>query len=113
MGIATNVTADFDRALDPATVNGTNVTLTGPGNTSVPATVSYDSALRRVTLHPTAPLAAGTTYTARLTTGLRASDGTALAADVTWTFTTQGASPTVTARTPAAGATGVERSRPT
>ncbi len=31
---------------------------------------------------------ASTTYTARLTTGLQASDGAALAADETWTFTT-------------------------
>ena len=85
----TNVTATFDRALDPATVTGANVTLTGPGSTAVAATVTYASATRRITLDPTATLAATTTYTVRLTTGLKATDGAALAAAVTWTFTTR------------------------
>ena len=105
----TTVTAAFDRDLDPATVIGANVKLTGPGGTSVPAAVSYDNATRRITLAPSATLAASTTYTATLTTGLKATDGAALAATVTWTFTTQGPPPAVTARTPAAGAILVSR----
>ncbi len=104
---STAVTADLDRDLDPATVNGTNVTLSGPGG-PVSATVTYDAGARRITLTPSATLAASTAYTATLTTGVKAVDGAALASNVTWTFTTPGPPPTVTARTPAAGATGVD-----
>jgi len=103
----TSVTADFDRDLDASTVNASNVTLAGPGG-PVPASVAYDSATKRITLQPNAALAASTAYTATLTTGIKASDGAATASNVTWSFTTQGPPPQVTAKTPAAGATGVD-----
>lgn len=103
-----NVTADFDRDLDPATVNGSNVTLTGPGG-PVPASVTYtDSGLRRITIDPSATLQPSTTYTATLTTGIQATDHTPMAANVSWSFTTQGPPPQVTSRSPADGATGVD-----
>src|SRR5207247_1761900 len=48
-------------------------------------------------------------YTAKLDTTIKASDGTALASAVTWSFTTTAPPPppTVTAKTPADGATDV------
>ncbi|WP_197446257.1 DUF4082 domain-containing protein [Tautonia plasticadhaerens] len=115
VAVGANVTATFSKALDPATVGTATFELRDPANNLVAATVTYHAPNRRATLNPSANLAAGTTYTARLrggTTDPRIKDlaGNALAANVTWTFTTAGAdttAPTVTGRSPAAGATGV------
>jgi hypothetical protein len=77
----------------------------------VAGAVAYDGATDTATLTPTAALAAGTAYTARLEATVKAADGAPLAAAVSWTFTTAAAAspsaPTVTSRIPAGGATGV------
>ena len=106
ISIATNVTATFDRALNPATVTTANVTLTPSGGSAVAATVSYNASAQQLTLTPTALLTPNKLYTARISTGVTATDGAALAAAVTWTFTTQPAL-TVSGQTPAPFATGV------
>jgi hypothetical protein len=95
---AANVTATFSEAMDAASVNGSTVELRDPANALAPATVSYNAASFTATLDPTASLAAGVTYTARVRGGSadpRVKDlaGNALAADVTWTFTTAAAPP--------------------
>jgi len=89
VAINTSPTATFSRAMDPATLTtGTaNVRATGSG-TVVPATVTYDAATNRVTIDPTADLAAGTAYTAQITTGATAADGSPLASTVSWEFST-------------------------
>ena len=104
--------AVFSRSLDPATVTASSFTLQRPDGSTVPATVSYDDSTRTATLTPTGDLAFSTLYTARLTTAITAVDGVPLAAPHSWSFTTATApppAPTVTARTPAEGATGVTR----
>jgi hypothetical protein len=111
--IGTNVTATFSE--DVTNVTTSTFTLTGPGNTSVPAPIGYNPATRTATLDPTANLANGTVYTATLTSAITDTSSNANAlAQVTWTFTTAAAGPppdttppTVTARSPAANATGV------
>ena len=108
-GVATNVspTATFSRAMTAASLTTTTATVRPQsGGSAVSAVVSYDSANNRVTINPNSNLALGTAYVATITTGATASDGIALASNVTWTFTTITA-PTVTATTPAANATGV------
>src|SRR5262249_15295220 len=103
---ATTVTATFSEAMDPATITGSTVTLTGPGTTAVPATVTYAAATRIATLAPTAALTTGTLYTATIkvgATGVTDLAGNRLAADVTWTFTVDTTPPTVTAMTPVGG----------
>ena len=106
---ATNITATFSEAVQG--VSGTTFTLTDPNGTAVTGAVSYNAATRVATLDPTANLNAGTTYTATLTGG-----GTAIrdAADNpldsnSWTFTTatDSTAPTLSTRTPAAGATSI------
>jgi Domain of unknown function (DUF4082)/Bacterial Ig-like domain len=90
-GVAANivVTASFSRPLSNATVTAANFTLApSAGGAAVAATVAYDPPNQAARLTPTAPLAAGTAYTATLTTGITASDGTPLAAPYSWTFTT-------------------------
>ena len=109
-GVASNtdVTAVFSEAVQAATPA---LQLTGPGSTNVAGTTTYDSASRTATFSPTAALSASTTYTARAS-GAKDTAGNTMDA-VTWTFTTAAADvtkPTVTARTPVSGATGVAAS---
>src|SRR2546428_4240062 len=86
-------TATFSRAMDPSTITSSSFTLTPSGGTPVSATVAYDSSTNIATLTPAAALANSTTYTAKLDTTVKASDGAALAGAVTWTFTTAAATP--------------------
>jgi hypothetical protein len=102
--INTLVSATFSEAMDPATINGTTFTLTGPGATPVAGVVTY--AGTTATFTPGAALATSTLYTATITTGAKDPAGAALAANFAWTFTTA-APPTVTSTVPAAGATAV------
>ena len=115
IAMTTAVTATFSEAVDPATVDTTTFELRAPGGALVPATVAYNSGTRTATLTPTAALAQSTTYTATVRGGAadpRVKDlaGNALAASTTWSFTTtvpDTTPPTVTAISPASGATGV------
>lgn len=79
-----SVSAVFSEDLDPATVNTTNFTLTGPGGL-VAGTVSYVNKV--ATFNPTANLVAGAVYTANLTTGITDLTGNAMAAAYPWSFT--------------------------
>jgi hypothetical protein len=95
---ATVATATFSEAMDAATIGGSTFELRNPSNAVVPATVSYNSTTRTATLQPASPLALATTYTARIKGGTadpRVKDlaGNALAADMTWSFTTAAAPP--------------------
>ena len=98
-----NVTATFSEAVTG--VSGTTFQLR-LGTTLVPAVVSYNAPTRVATLNPNVTLTADRIYTATLL-GVRDVAGNTMTAS-TWTFTT-GPAPTITATTPAAGATGVRR----
>jgi hypothetical protein len=104
-------TATFSRAMDPSTITSSTFSLVSSGGASVAGTVSYDSSSSTATFAPTSALAPSTTYTAKLSTGVQASDGTPLASAVSWTFTTQAPQPPqVTSTTPSDGATGISAS---
>lgn len=75
----------FSEEMDPSTINDQTFILM-QGDTPVPGTVSYSGFT--ATFNPTHPLAASTTYTATITTGAMDILGNALAAPVTWSFTT-------------------------
>src|SRR5204862_328581 len=77
-GVAVNVapTATFSRAMDATTITSSSFTLTGPSG-AVAATVGY--AGTTATLTPNAALANNTTYTASLSTTVKAADDVALA----------------------------------
>jgi methionine-rich copper-binding protein CopC len=98
----TPITATFSENVTG--VSGTTFTLK-QGTTAVAAAVTYNATTRVATLTPSAPLVTDRTYTATLTSGIRDAAGNALATK-TWNFIT-GTRPTVTAKTPASGATGV------
>jgi hypothetical protein len=90
----TKITATFDQAMNPATIDASTFTLSGPGG-SVGGIVTYDALNNTATLIPNANLLANKKYTATITTGVTNLCGTALEANFVWTFTT-GASTAVT-----------------
>jgi hypothetical protein len=109
-GVAINsaMTATFNEAMDPMTLNATTFTLK-QGTTPVSGTVTYSGFT--ATFKSTVNLAASTTYTATITTGAKDLAGNALASNYTWTFTTGAVPdttpPTVSSTVPANAATGV------
>ncbi|HUP93090.1 MAG TPA: Ig-like domain-containing protein [Solimonas sp.] len=113
----TPITATFTKDMAPATILAAGTfTLSCAAPCAAPAgTVSYDAATRTARFTPAAPLAAGETFTATITTAAEDTTGTALAgnqaplpaaSNYVWSFTTQ-APPTVTAVTPVNNATAV------
>uniref|UniRef100_A0A832I353 DUF4082 domain-containing protein n=1 Tax=Eiseniibacteriota bacterium TaxID=2212470 RepID=A0A832I353_UNCEI len=98
VAVGANVTATFSEAIDSATLDGTTFTLRAGADPPLAASVTWNAGTLTATLDPAAPLAYSTTYTARLAGGgadPRVKDvaGNALAADVTWSFTTAAAPP--------------------
>ena len=94
-GVSTTVrpTATFGEAMDASTFSVNTFDLRNSGGTLIPASVSYDAGSRTVVLAPTSPLAGSTTYTATLYGGpteprIKDAAGNALAANVSWSFTT-------------------------
>ncbi len=83
----TQITASFSAAMNPATITTSTFTLT-QGSTAVAGTVAYSGTT--ATFTPSAPLVAGATYTATITTGVKDMAGNALTANKTWSFTTAG-----------------------
>jgi methionine-rich copper-binding protein CopC len=100
----TPVTVTFSE--DVTGVSASSVKL-AQGTTAVAGAVSYDSASHTATLLPDAPLTSDTSYTVTLTSAIKSASGGLLTGQ-SWKFLT-GPAPAVTARTPAAGATGVAR----
>lgn len=95
ISIGTSVTVAFNEAIDPATINSTTFELRNSTNALVAASYTYNEATRTAVLTPNASLATNTTYTVTLKGGAtdpRIKDlaGNALAANVTWSFTTSG-----------------------
>jgi hypothetical protein len=90
VGATTTISATFSEPINSATVTGASFTLTSASG-AVAATITYDSATRTATLQPHAPLAAGTTYLARIA-GVTDLAGNELADAVSWNFTTAGGS---------------------
>jgi fibronectin type 3 domain-containing protein len=93
-GVGTSVqpTATFSRGMTASTITSSSFTLAGPSG-AVPATVAYNATTNVATLTPSGALANSTTYTAKVAASVKASDGTPLAGDVTWTFTTAAVPP--------------------
>ena len=85
-GIAVNtgVSATFNKSVQQASIN---FKLTGPSNTMVPGTLTYNDTNRTATLQPNTQLAPLTSYTASVS-GATDSAGQSMSAPDTWTFTT-------------------------
>ncbi len=103
----------FSEAINPATINATSFTLTGPGGVAVAGTVTYVGSGSVATFTPTTSLAPNTTYVAMITTAAQdlAVPPNGLGANYVSTFTTGAAPdttrPTVISIVPGIGAVGV------
>src|SRR5919107_2408059 len=85
---SSNVVATFSEAMNPSTVTTSTFTLVPTsGGTPVPATVTMGSGNTVATLNPTANLAAGVSYTARIAGTVTDAAGAPMGADKVWTFT--------------------------
>jgi len=99
------VTVTFNQPMDPLTLTATIFTIK-QGTTPVAGTVSYTGTT--ASFKPSGVLTAGTIYTVTITTGAKNVQGTALANDYVWTFTTGTISaPKVNSTDPLDLATGV------
>jgi large repetitive protein len=80
-GVPTNIVIDigFNQALNPATVNSTNVIFQQGGTTVVPSTVSLLSGGTVIQINPTNALAPNTSYTYQITSGVQNTNGLAFA----------------------------------
>lgn len=108
VAVTTAISATFSRAMNVSTVTSAAFTLTATGGSAVAGTVSYNASTLTATFTPSASLAYNTQYTASLMASATASDGTAMSASYSWSFTTAAApAPVVSAVTPADGSTGV------
>jgi hypothetical protein len=92
--------------MNPATINTTTFTLTGPGTTPVAGAVTYDASSDAATFTPTNPLELDTLYTATITTGAQDLGGDSLASDKVWTFTTAATACTTAPTVPLGSACG-------
>ncbi|NVN90122.1 MAG: Ig-like domain-containing protein [Desulfuromonadales bacterium] len=105
-GVALNsiITASFSKAMNASTLTSSTFTL----NNGVTGNVNYNASTNTATFTPSAILSANTTYTATISTGVKDTTGTPLAANKTWSFTTTaGVPPTVTSTVPTNTATTV------
>jgi hypothetical protein len=82
------VSATFNNALNASTVTSSTFTLSDANHAAVSGTYSVSGGT--ATLTPSAALSASTTYTATLTTAIKDVNGSSLASNYTWSFTTAG-----------------------
>jgi hypothetical protein len=104
------VTLGYNVPLDPATVNGSTVTLSGPAGI-VPAAIDLDSTSQIIRIAPSQLLVENAFYSIQTTTGVRGANGLAQTNAGSWYFVTGTATdtiaPSVTAVTPPQASTGV------
>jgi len=94
VALNTKITAAFDQAMNPQTINSSTFTLTAPGNKAVKGKVTYDTTNNIATFMPSANLLVKTMYTATITSCVTNLNGTEMVSNFVWTFTT-GAAPDV------------------
>ena len=103
------ISATFSEPMMTSSLSASSFTLVDGAGTPVTGAISVSG--NTATLAPSAPLAAGTTYTATITTAARDAAGNALPSNFAWPFTTvplpDMIAPTVTATAPLGNATGV------
>lgn len=110
VAINSSVVATFSEGMDAATITADTFILTA-GATGVAGAVAYDAASMTASFTPAANLEPSTVYTATIGIGAKDAAGNALAAAMTWSFTTgvfvDTTAPTVVSTSPADGANGV------
>lgn len=87
VGVDSKIRIYFNRAVDPASVTESAITLKESGGGSVSGTFSLNQTILIFT--PDAPLAGETRYDVTLKKSLASTDGSAMEADCTYSFTTE------------------------
>jgi len=89
VGVAINgiITAQFDKLMDKNSINSSSFIITYDETSTVAGEISYDSDNRTAIFTPGGTLEYNTTYTVKLTAGIKDNHGKFIA-DTTWTFTT-------------------------
>ena len=107
VAIDTTITATFNTAMDPLTIESPAENFTvSTGGSSIAGGVALSADGLTATFTPSASLTADKLYTATITTGVKDVNGNALAANKVWSFTTgTGTTPTVLSTVPIDGAT--------
>ena len=106
--VTQSVTAVFDKEMDASTITSATFYIAKQGGSPLPANVTYNAATKTATLDPLGDLEQGAVYDVTLSAAIKGSTGATLTgAPVVWSFSTVSAAPSVTSKTPAAGATGV------
>lgn len=110
IALTTTITAKFSADIDSSTLTSASFYVSNGVTPAAVNGITYDSATRTVTFTPSANLAFSTTYTVTITTAVKDTIGTAMAANKVWSFTTippDTTPPTVTSTSPANTATGI------
>jgi hypothetical protein len=95
--VSSVITATFNKAMNPTSLNTSSFTAVGPTGAIVTGTVTFSGTT--ATFKPATMLAASSMYTATITTGAKDTNGNALAGNSVWSFTT-GTIPTVISTNP-------------
>ena len=82
------INAKFSEAMTASTINATSFLVTGPGAAAVAGSVSYNASTYVATFSPTSALAAGTPYTATITSAAKDVAGNSMASNKVWAFST-------------------------
>jgi hypothetical protein len=75
--------------MDPVTLTAATVTIVGPTGATVPATVSYNTNGKYVTINPSTSMAASTAYTVQFSSAVKTLAGMKFATPPVWSFTTR------------------------
>lgn len=88
VSIQSLITVTFDRSMDASSITTSTFIVTDNTGTQVSGSITPPDGNNRVIFTP-GSLSSGTTYTVRLTTGIRSSAGVALATEYNWSFSTE------------------------
>jgi len=83
------IRASFTKTMDASTLDSSTFRVSA-GGVQITGTISYNSGSQTVYFSPNVPLSAFAYFSVVLTTGVKATEGTALAQDYSWSFTTGG-----------------------
>jgi hypothetical protein len=86
------ITATFSEPMSASTITTSTFSVTGPGATAVPGTVSYNISTHTARFTPTSALATGAAHTATITVGAKDAAGNAMIGSKVWSFTTSATS---------------------
>lgn len=93
VAVTTSIAATFSEAVQSSTVTSSTFILKNSAGTSISGTVSLSTDGKVATLKPSSSLAASTTYTATITTGVKDLAGNAMTSAKSWSFTTAASPP--------------------